>query len=331
MTQRVGLGVLLVLIGATSLAGCITQAPKGEATPVTIVSLSPVTPTVTATVTRVQNPTLTVPSSPTMQPTLRTCARSIPNLEASIPLPDLSTLRWEMLEVSGQRLRQLAGLGYPAFPIQSSPDGRWLQLALQFHPTVYAGTAEAVIDTQDEAHGWLDMESSFYLDYYLTPHYYPRSPWLPDGRLLWGEGDTIFLGDWQNPQTLEPPDPVWEIRYASQGIAFARNTAGDLWRVDLTSGKWEKVTTSRPGNLGYFFSLAWDGSYGVAFQEGQMWRVPARMGAVAEPLPDVEVKIVGRGGGAAHPDGRGGAQPLLVDWPAHLVRGGRLGSRGVCG
>lgn len=286
------------LIIAVNLVACVPLVSPGGAPPLPTVPLEAVfilTPTTAPTANPTPRPL------PTMKPTPAACRRFVPDLEAPIPLPDLASLSWQTLSIPGQHVHQFTGFKYPVFPLQSSPDGRWVQIALEFHPDVYINAAKAIIDTQDKAHQWLDTETFFYLDDYFAPYYHPRSPWLPDGRLLWGEGDKIFFGNPQNPQILEPPEPIGELQYATEDIAFARTVReGDLWRVDLRSGKWEKVTTPRPprvGNLGNFFTLAWNGFYGIAFQEGQMWRIPTQMGAVAEPLPDVSVRIIGRGGG----------------------------------
>jgi hypothetical protein len=119
---------------------------------------------------------------------------------------------------------------------------------------------------------------------------------------------------------------MWEVQYASSEIAFARDQAGDLWRVDLRSGLWEKVRTPRPpkvGTLGGYYILARDGSYALAFQDGQMWRIPTRMGTLAEPLPDVEVEIVGRGGPSGPPSTQ------LADGPYWLLGLPRSGEVGV--
>ena len=199
----------------------------------------------------------------------------------------------------GHSVRQLARFGYSVYPTLLSPDGRWLALTLGLSARSLRA-ASILVDTQDDAHRWWKTRDSFYSDAFLTPHSYTRSPWLPDGRLIWAEGGQVVIGDEKGEQILNPPEPVYQAEYASQDIAFAISDVGNLWRVDLGSGNWEKVTTPRPprtGNLGNSFHLAWDGTYGLAFQGGQMWRIPAKMGMAAEPLPDVIVNPVGRGGG----------------------------------
>jgi len=217
---------------------------------------------------------------------------------------DLSTLQWETLTMGEHRIRQLAGLNYPIIPLSASPDGKSLVVVVQTgNPTGSTEIASwdqarallAMIDLQDNAHWSLQTNATAF-----PPNYLPRVNWLPDGSLLWvDEAHKAFLGSEQNRRELNAPVPISQIEYASNNIAFAQAEDVELWRVDLVSELWEKVTTPKPpkaGALGGYFILARDGSYALAFQDGQMWRIPAKMGAIAEPLPDVKVEIVGRGG-----------------------------------
>ncbi len=310
-----GLTRVRLLLGTILLVGCVGGASPGGISPSPI----PTRPTATpppATRTAAPSPTVllpTIPPRPTApSPTApAACRRPIVNTatsEAPIPLPDLAGRRWTPLPMPGQKIRQLPDLGYPAFPITLSPNGRWLEVALEYEPRVFYPTAAiALLDTQDAQHEWLSAKTAFHPEGYFRPHFYPVPLWLPDGRRLWGEGEQIFVGDPRRPRVLTPPEPMSWIRYATGDIAFARNAAGDLWRVDLRTGRWEKVPNPRPprnGALGTFFALAWDGSYGLAltWEEASQdslrqrpWRVPARMGAPAEPLPDFIVTPVGVG------------------------------------
>ncbi len=236
-------------------------------------------------------------------------------------------MHWEDLTVEGHRLRQFAGLDYPVFPFGLSPSGRWLEVAFEIEKST-GDAAMAVIDNQGEAHWWINTEAFFFTPYFAEyPYLYPSSfrPWLPAGRRLWvDEVGKVYIGDGQNRQNLGAPELMWDVLYATNGIAFARG-GGDLWRVRLESGTWEKVTTPRPpetGSLGGSGLMSHDGSYLLAFQGPQMWRIPAQMGAVAEPLPDVEVEIVGRGGPSGPPSTQ------LADshyWLLGLPRAGEVG------
>jgi len=69
------------------------------------------------------------------------------------------------------------------------------------------------------------------------------------------------------------------------------------------------VVNPRPpqvGKLGNDFTLAPDGTYGLAVQAEEpgivrIWRIPARMGAPAEPIPEVELRGLGRGASPEEP------------------------------
>jgi len=213
-------------------------------------------------------------------------------------LPDLSTLRWESLMVDGQRVRQLTGLDYPIIPVDPSPDGRWLVVALE----LVKGTgraAMAVIDTQGDAHWWMNTDTFFFADYFVD-YPYLRTHWLPDGRLLWvNEARKAFVGDRQNRRDLGALEPIEYIEYLSDGIAFAQDEDGDLWRVELASARWEQVTTPRPreeGQLGHYFVIAEDRSYALSFTRQKLWRVSARMGTPPELLAAIHVETIGAGG-----------------------------------
>ncbi|HET7091002.1 MAG TPA: hypothetical protein VFL17_20410 [Anaerolineae bacterium] len=224
----------------------------------------------------------------------------------------------------------MAGLDYPVFPLDLSPDGRWLMVAFEIEYST-GRAAMAVIDTQGESHWWMNTQANFFSPYFVTypylyPSLYPR--WLPDGRLLWvNQVCKVFVWDGQNRRELsapEPVHPVYWVVYASKGIAFANTWDGGLWRVDLASERWEEVTTHRPPRLGRLGNaiLAFNGSYALAFQTdqsaAQMWRIPAEMGSFAEPLPDIQdwVDVPGHGGPSGPPSTH------LADTPYWLLNVG---------
>ena len=247
-------------------------------------------------------PVSTTSATAIAKPTPEKCI-ALAQPSESPPL-DLSTFHWKTLTINEHRVRQLTGPNYPILPLDTSPDGKWLAVAIQTGNP--AGLTEitsweqarisiGLVDVQNNAPWLMQTNASAF-----PPDYLPRVNWLRDGRLLWvDEAHRVFVGNGQNRRDLNAPVPISQVEYASGNIAFAQAEDLDLWRVDLASETWEKVTTSRPpkvGALGGYFILARDGSYALAFQDGQMWRIPAEMGAVAEPLPDVKVEIVGRGG-----------------------------------
>ncbi|HEY4690935.1 MAG TPA: hypothetical protein VIK33_16605 [Anaerolineae bacterium] len=126
------------------------------------------------------------------------------------------------------------------------------------------------------------------------------------------------MGDGQQRRDLSPPEPMFNVRYASGGIAFAQAEDGDLWRVDTVSRTWAEVTAPglpKEDRLGYSFAVARDGSYVLAFPANRMWRVPVEMGTAAEPLPNVKVEIVGMGGPFGLPVQLADSPYWLIDLP----------------
>lgn len=208
-------------------------------------------------------------------------------------LPDLSTLHWETLTIEQHTIRQLTGLDYPVIPLDLSPDGRWLVVA--FNTSTTEESATAVIDTQGDEHWWLDSNTFIFADHFAQYHSYYPTKWLPDGQLLWiGDTGQVFIGNEQTKHNLNAPEPMLYVRLAANNIAFGETQNGDLWRVNLSSKEWEKVIAATFGS----FILSQDGTYGLLLQadQGQMWKVPAEMGKIAQNLPLQKIELVGRGG-----------------------------------
>lgn len=300
--------IVALFLSSVSVLGCSISPSAEQSLPTaTLKPVHTVAPTMALTATPI--PTWT--SLP--EPTPSVCPPS-DRFQGDITLPDLSALRWEKLAVGGQRVRHLTGLDYPIFPLALSPDGRWLLVAFEIGRST-GRAAMAVIDTQAESHWWINYRANFFTPYFVDYPYlysglYPFR-WLPDGRLLWvDETCRVFVWDGQTRRELGAPERMGNVQYASDDIAFALSVKdGGLWRVDLSSEIWEKVTTSRPpkyGALGVPL-IAQDGSYGLVFQHdetsAQMWRVPAEMSTAAKPLPDIRgwVEPPGQGGPSGPP------------------------------
>lgn len=243
-------------------------------------------------------PTASLIPSPTIPKTstATACRRLEPNLETpeAAYLPNLAGWSWEELPLPGTQIRQLAGFPFPPILEESSPDGRWLKVRLELHPQMFGAIAEALIDREGSQHRWLVRPPDERILY----------TWLPDGRPVWGYGKSLFLGEPPQAQSLNPPTEITWIWRAANGILFARDGEGELWRMEIRSGRWERVISPRPpqtGKLGNAFTLAPDGTYGLAVQPEEpgivrVWRIPARIGAPAEPLPELKLRWVGREG-----------------------------------
>lgn len=157
-------------------------------------------------------------------------------------------------------------------------------------------TANAVIDVRGDELWWASKESFYGNDIYGRSY-----RWLSDGRLLWvDETHRVLEGNSQRRTALDAPAPVRTIAYASNDIGFGIPDDLAVWRVGIESHRWEEVANPRPpleGYLGGYFGISQDGGYALAFQSGQMWRIPAKMSSAAEPLPDVQMALTILGSG----------------------------------
>lgn len=316
--------LIILSLACVGLAGC-TSAPVREVTPTHILATAVQTavpdsfqPTIQPTATT-QLPTTT--PSPESTPTATVAAPTQTPLPTStsvaclppprLPaeandLPDLANLRWEMLTIADQTVRHFTSATFHLIPVGLTQDGRWLATAFQ---GAESRAAVAMIDTQANEHWWVNTDT--YFDLAVDAPFDTWKQWLARDRLVWLDetgGQQVLVSEGETFRLLEAPVPLYGVRYASNNIAFAQAGEGALWRVNLISNQWEEVTTSQPpivGSLGGYYSIAEDGTYAFSFQGGQhgaqMWRILAEMGAIAEPLPDIEMPLNIIGSGAPLP------------------------------
>lgn len=308
-----------------SLAGCGTPITSQGPTPVTgkppLVTVVEPTNAPEAAVT----PTADQISLPTSTPVLSATAAECEDPAMTHPAPELATLSWESATIGEQQMRQLSAFDAPLLMLDPSPDNRWIVVALNTAPRV-GRAAVAVIDTQSNNHWWVDRES-------FLPTASSPTAWLPNGRLLWvnEQSGKVFLGSDQDHRDLNAPVPMGGIRYAADDIALAVNS-GDLWRVALGTGQWEKVSSSsypEATGLGNYYGISHDGSYALSFQSGLMWRVPTALGTDAERLPGPEVQTVGSGSPSEPPLQLADTPYWLIDLP--LVPSEEAGPKGAAG
>lgn len=301
------LNIVIAFIYCTIFASCATSlstpSPFSVTTPphTTATAIMPI-----ATTTISQVPAITLPPKATAKPTVQaitptetTIPRTMP-ASAACPLPgsggelpDLSTLHWETLTIEQHTIQQLTGLDYPVIPLDLSPDGRWLVVA--FNTSTTEENATAVIDTQGDEHWWLNSNTFIFVDHFAQYHPYYPTRWLPDGQLLWiDDAGQVFIGNEQTKHNLNAPEPMLYAQLAANNIAFGETQNGDLWRVNLSSKEWEKVIATTFGS----FILSHNGTYGLLLQadQGQMWKVSAEMGKIAQNLPLQKIELVGQGG-----------------------------------
>lgn len=308
--------LFLVLVGIL-LSGCGTRPPDSEArvtltvTPLTTLEavLSPVAQA---------EPSSTV--VPTPRPTLGILRCERPSETAT--LPDLAPLQWEMINVKGTTAQLLNGVPYPVYPLEASPDGRWLAVGVEMRGSSY-GSAIAIIDTQGKEYWWANRNTFVYYDIPI-----PDMQWLTDGRLLWvDEANRVRLGIGEAAATLDAPVPIAAVYLAASPFAFAVGTQQDnifsLWRVNLDTDTWEEVSLPQGEHWQGTIAVARDGTYAIArtgiadngsstIYDALMWRIPGTMGTEAEILPSFPVNLsIGRGG-PLPPDAQLGNGPYWI-------------------
>lgn len=321
--------LLLLFICSLVATGCSLTSPETES------PLSPLAPSPSATLSSpaaTHVPASTVGATVAVEPAGNTPpATSQPPSSTPTPVPvatpspaelfALDRVHRETLEAGDGTVRRVSESGYPIIHLEASPDSRWLAATLQLGGN-RGTTANAVIDLQGELLWWANKESFYGSDIFGRSFH-----WLPDSRFLWvDENHHVFVGDNQERRLLAAPVPIYTIVYASENIAFGISDGLTLWRVDMESGQWEEVANPRPpqeGHLGGYFGISRDGAYALAFQSGQMWRIPAVMGAAAEPLPDVQtaLTILGSGMPVGPPQQLAGLPYWLIPLPFQTEEG----------
>ncbi len=256
-------------------------------------------------------PTETWPPLPTRTPT-PICYP--PGLNALRQLREmrLEEWQWQELNLPGHRARHLPGSPLPVFPVAvlATPDGPRLHVEWKESIESFIPTAAALLDEIGNAHRWLYRDEEEAIGW--------SKGWIerfPDGRWLWASTSPttrFLLTTSSGTRIFEAPVPMMWVRWAGDEMAFAAAAdSWDLWRLDLRTGRWEKVP--RGEGLGKAFLLAPDRSAGFGSRdlEGRMeqwwwvgtvewWRVVPRWGAAAERLGAVTYPpIIGRGGTAS--------------------------------
>ena len=321
--------LLLLLISSLVVTGCSLTNPETESPLSTLASSPSATlssPTATPVPASTAGATVAVEPVGNTPPATPTPPSPTPTpAPAATPSPAelfaLDRVHWETLEAGDGTVRRGSESGYPIIYLEASPDNRWLAATLQLGGN-RGTTANAVIDLQGELLWWANKESFYGKDIFGRSYH-----WLPGSRFLWvDENHHVFVGDNKERRWLAAPAPIYTIVYASENIAFGTSDGLTLWRVDMESGQWEEVANPRPaqeGYLGGYFGISRDGAYALAFQSGQMWRIPAVMGAAAEPLPDVQtaLTILGSGMPVGPPQQLAGSPYWLIPLPFETEEG----------
>jgi hypothetical protein len=211
---------------------------------------------------------------------------------------DLAGLTWENISIDQVTGQKLGDLPYPAVRLDPSPDGRWVVLRLAVKPD-QGQEAVLLVDTETQEQEWVHQNV-------FTGTSAPV--WLSDGRLLalndnW---QTVLIQN-QTHQILAATVPIFDLWYAQEEIFFGRSENAALWRLDLAAAQWQEVLNPQSGredNWAGYWGLSQDGSYALAFQNGQMWHIPTEWNSPVEPLPELTPSLTVIGSGMPVPTPR---------------------------
>ncbi len=248
------------------------------------------TATFTETFTPTSFPPSFTPSAANPAPTPICYEGPVEELEFNLPAP--SDLKWETVN-SFQRLSGLNGPVNAAYP---SPDGRWwvIEFVTKRESTQYELSLEEalyVLDSLENKH-WIASPNG--------KDNFHRFDWFPNGDLLWVDESRLYQAsaDGQDKQAIQAPEPVIEVWLDKiTGSHALVGGPSALWRLDLSSSRWEKVQgleglakngeppiSQTQANL----RMSNDGSFGALLADHQVWKVPMAFGEPAHKIGEVD-------------------------------------------
>lgn len=231
----------------------------------------------------------------TLEPTTQPTLQFLDDLAAGTPSnqQELNLCLSEVLDATGELLlewlpladnaRQLAKLQCPVARLDLSQDGRWLVVTIENSVEFQIPDLSLLmIDTRDGKHLLLNGNINGW------GHYFD---WVSDSQLIWIEEDgSISIGNSDLSNNFEVPKPMMEVWYASANIGFARDIDGMWWRLDTGAGEWQPLDNLMSASG---FGVSQDGSFGLSFGQGELWRLPTNWGGEATRIPAPELLVVG--------------------------------------
>lgn len=280
--------LLLVLIGCSAQSDDLTDAPEITDEPTAISEATrTIEPTRPPHATRAPNTPYVTPTTPATDPLACMYEADFPQ-GLPMPVPDPAALHWE---TGSQGERRLVGLKLMPHEAKLSPDGRFLAASfIRGSQSQAPITATMRIDLHGDQHRVLSTEKRNYAGFY---------EWMPDSRLLWIDDEgSVFLDDTE----MNTPTSMTGIKAIVGSIAFLGGRDG-LYRLDLTSGEWEAITTADGEPVYLMRGVSEDGTYILThgpivsfIDEYPLYRVPVAMGTTAEYIMTYEVVPLGGDG-----------------------------------
>jgi len=248
------------------------------------------TATFTETFTPTSFPPGFTPSAANPAPTPICYEGPVEELEFNLPAP--SDLKWETVN----SFQRLSGLDAPVNAAYPSPDGRWwvIEFVTKRESTQYELSLEEalyVLDSLENKH-WIASPNG--------KDNFHRFDWFPNGDLLWVDESRLYQAsaDGQDKQAIQAPEPVIEVWLDKiTGSHALVSGPSALWRLDLSSSRWEKVQgleglakngeppiSQTQANL----RMSNDGSFGALLADHQVWKVPMAFGEPAHKIGEVD-------------------------------------------
>lgn len=249
--------------------------------------------TYTATFTATFTPTSFPPGfTPSLVPIVTPICHEGPVEQFEFDLPAPSDLQWETVN-NFQRLIGLTGPVHFAYP---SPDGRWwvIELVTKRDAAQYEYSSEEalyVLDSKESQH-WIASANG--------KDNFHRFDWFPNSDLLWVDENQLYKAnaDGREKQAIQVPEPVIEVWLdkitGSRALVSGQSA---LWRLDLSTGVWEKVKgleglvrNGEPpiSRIQANLRMSNDGSFGALLTDHQIWKVPMTFGESAHKIGEVD-------------------------------------------
>lgn len=172
---------------------------------------------------------------PTLDPRAVSC-KFWPESGAAQPLPDVSSLSWEVHNSVAGRWLALSNLTSPALAAESAPGGRWWAVRILKGAAEGPGpwqTALYILDGVGDNHWVASLSGQVG---------YQQHAWLPDNRLAWVDEGRLWIasGNGSDRIQLNSPEPVYEVWGGSNALALVSGETG-LWRLDVNGATWQRV------------------------------------------------------------------------------------------
>lgn len=254
---------------------------------------------------------------PTLDPRAVSC-KFWPEAGAAQPLPEVSSLSWEVHNSQAGRWLALSSLTSPVLAAESAPGGRW------WAARILSGAAKGPSPWQTALYILDGVGDDHWVASLSGQVGYQQHIWLTNNRLAWVDEGRLWIasGDGSDRQDLFAPEPVYEVWGGRSALALVSGETG-LWRLDINSAAWQRVAEldeiaarlgSQPFSRGQAnLAVMPDGSFAgltvasnLETSAADLWRIPFSM---ADPAVNIfAFSYLGRGG-RMEPPTRLGSSP----------------------